>query len=198
MVDGVLTEAGVVPAALDRVAFGAGPGSFTGVRLAASVAQAIAMASNASIVPVSSSAALAAAAFRLQPHLHELAAIMTVVTSRNNAWYVAGFESAASGEMVRAGDDTLIVHDPGSASMQDSEPLPWAANVAAVVGQGAPMLQSALELASWRDAEIHGDVRYDATDVLRLSAAAKASPALEAGLPVYLAADSPWRPVSTA
>ena len=43
MVDEILEEAGVSPQALNGVAFGRGPGSFTGIRIAVSVAQGISL-----------------------------------------------------------------------------------------------------------------------------------------------------------
>ena len=49
-----LADAGVVPNAIDRVACGEGPGSFTSLRIAGAIAKGLALSANAPLYPVSS------------------------------------------------------------------------------------------------------------------------------------------------
>lgn len=66
MIEEVLAEAGVAKAEIEAIAFGRGPGAFTGLRIAVGVVQGLAFALQCPVLPVSNLAAIAQRAYREQ------------------------------------------------------------------------------------------------------------------------------------
>ncbi|MXZ56814.1 MAG: tRNA (adenosine(37)-N6)-threonylcarbamoyltransferase complex dimerization subunit type 1 TsaB [Gammaproteobacteria bacterium] len=88
MVDELLESNDVQRVDLDLVAFSAGPGSFTGVRLGASIAQGIALGLGINVVVIPTSAAMALQVRQLHP---ERQTCTLVRWSRRGWYYVAQF-----------------------------------------------------------------------------------------------------------
>lgn len=93
MVDSLMSEADLRPQQLDAIAFGCGPGSFTGVRIATGVMQGIAYGVDLPVVPVSTLAAISQAC--LQKTVHDT--IFTAVDARMNEIYWAVYQRDAEG-----------------------------------------------------------------------------------------------------
>ncbi|MEO0995952.1 MAG: tRNA (adenosine(37)-N6)-threonylcarbamoyltransferase complex dimerization subunit type 1 TsaB [Pseudomonadota bacterium] len=116
MIDAVLDEAGVKLAGLDAIVYGAGPGSFTGVRLAVAVAQGLGFAAGLPLVAVSSLAAVAEPILRSRPE----ATVVVAQDARMGEIYTATCRYA-DGRAIAAVEDRLIA--PETLEIGDDELL---------------------------------------------------------------------------
>jgi tRNA threonylcarbamoyladenosine biosynthesis protein TsaB len=87
MVDAVLAEGKLTLSQLDAVAFGAGPGSFTGLRIACGVAQGLAFGASRPVVAVPTLLALAQAS--------DASRVLAVLDARMGEVYLAAYDRTA-------------------------------------------------------------------------------------------------------
>ncbi len=177
MVDAVLGEAGITAADLDTIAFGRGPGAFTGVRIATALVQGMAAGLDRPVVPVSTLAAIAQGVHRRTGHRRVLAAL----DARMGEVYWGAW-TLDEGGVMRATDEECVV--PPSAV-----PLPSGSGWAGA-GTGWSRYENLLtERIGAQLAICLGHALPAARDLLPTAAAAYAAgeavPA-EQALPVYL------------
>lgn len=176
MADELLRAAGVLPRKLDGIAFGRGPGGFTGLRIAAGVAQGLAAGAGRPVLPVSDLAAVAAGCNR-----------------EAGAPFVLACLDARMGEVYWAAFDCRH----GVPALLGEEHLDPPARVS--LPPGGPWHGAGHGFAAWPDiaarlsiAKVEADRLPRAADIARIAAAdlmAGRGVAAEKALPVYLRDD---------
>jgi len=112
-VDALMAEAGLTVGQLDAVAFGRGPGSFTGLRIAAGMAQGIAFGADLPVVPVSTLAALAQGCVRSQG----AGAVLAALDARMQEVYFGAYRAGVDGRVSLDGEE--VVCAPASVTVPD-------------------------------------------------------------------------------
>jgi tRNA threonylcarbamoyladenosine biosynthesis protein TsaB len=176
MIDGVLTEGGVALSDLDAIAFGRGPGGFTGVRLAASVAQGLAFGAGIGVVPISDLAAVAQHVCQREPSVRR---VLVVNDARMREVYWAAFECtgplvSASIERVGAAIEVILPAGEGA----------WAA-----AGRGLKAWPDLAERCRAAGATLYPDLLPRASEILALARSAVAGGRIldpADALPVYV------------
>ncbi|WP_087025939.1 tRNA (adenosine(37)-N6)-threonylcarbamoyltransferase complex dimerization subunit type 1 TsaB [Thaumasiovibrio subtropicus] len=116
MVDEVLAEGGLSLSQLDGLAFGRGPGSFTGVRIGIGIAQGLAFGAELPMVGVSTLAAMAQACYRE----HQVESVLTAIDARMGELYWAQYRrddqgwQAIAPEMVAAPEQVVVAEREGT------------------------------------------------------------------------------------
>jgi tRNA threonylcarbamoyladenosine biosynthesis protein TsaB len=187
MVEELLTEAGVRLSMLSAIAFGRGPGAFTGVRLAASVTQGLAFGAGLKVVPVSDLRALAQ---RVLDDAGAIDRVLVCTDARMHEVYWGCFERTADGFARPWGEERVT--PPRDVSL----PPPWAARPGTASGRLAgvgsgftvyPRLREELQLDAIREGLLPR-----AVEVARLAVGEVAAGRIfsaEQALPVYLRDD---------
>lgn len=177
MVDAVLAEAGLGLAQLDALAFGRGPGGFTGVRLAASVAQGLAFGAGLGVVAISDLAAVAQRIAGLEP---EARRVLVVNDARMREVYWADYDLVPDPRPLN--DER--VSPPADVILPGATAGPWVA-----AGRGLAAWPELAERCRAAGARLHPQILPRAAEVLAL-----ARPRVAAGelldpadaLPVYV------------
>jgi tRNA threonylcarbamoyladenosine biosynthesis protein TsaB len=177
MIDALLAEAGIGKHMLDGIAVGRGPGAFTGVRLAISIAQGLALGLDRPVVAVSSLAALAQQA----PRGDDDTAILATIDARMGEIYAGAYRVGAGGLVEPIAAETVT---PASALVLPAR-RDWI-----VVGSGWSAYADALAQRLPGPPRFADGTRLPrAAAIVRLAAAqfaaGHAGPA-ETALPVYL------------
>ncbi len=111
MLDALLRDAGVKLAQLDGIAFGMGPGSFTGVRIACGATQGLALGANLPVAGVCTLEALAAASGKTQ--------VIAALDARMGEIYHAAYQrhgdvwTSVSEPCLCKPEDAPVVHGAG-------------------------------------------------------------------------------------
>ena len=116
MIRSILDAAAIVAADLDAIILGNGPGSFIGMRIAASVAQGIAYAAGLKIVPVSSLATVAAEVFAK----HDATEVIVAQDAHMHEVYLGLFRRDQDGLPVPAMPERLQAQAPIAELEQDT------------------------------------------------------------------------------
>lgn len=177
MVAELLSQAGLSLGRLDMIAFGRGPGAFTGVRLAVAVAQGLGFAAGLPLLPVSDLRALA------QRALAQQAAPVRVLIcqdARMGEVYWACFEHGRGAQAVTA----ERVAAPADVGLPDA----WAGHAVCAAGSGFEAYGMLRALAAGGLAPVWEQLRPHALEVAQLAALeglGRAVPA-DRAQPVYL------------
>lgn len=175
LIDRVLREAGLQVTNLDALAVGAGPGSFTGLRIGMATAKGLAFAADKPLYAVSSLAALALdCALHRDPGARPIAAIMDArrqeIFLGLYRWDGAAVQPLAAEQVLRPADleATLAGIAPGHDVLAVGDGLEVYAEVLAGAGQrvaGARLTPSGAAVARLAILGPHDDVLQSGTPV---------------------------------
>jgi tRNA threonylcarbamoyladenosine biosynthesis protein TsaB len=153
LVDALLRESGISLKDLDYVAFGAGPGSFTGLRIACGLAQGLAWGAGKLVIPVGNLMALAALAFEREPGCER---VLCAIDARMREAYCAIYQRG-----------TNLIEEAGPRLARAEDLAGLAQEVDTIAGDALTVFPA--ELSGFTQRRLPG-LRADAGDIARLAA----------------------------
>lgn len=180
MVDELLQQAAIALRDIDAIAFSAGPGSFTGLRLALGVAQGLAYGAGIPLIAVSSLAALAQSVIEART-LAESTQVFCVVDARMGECYVGRYAVQQGLAMAAADDSLLLPADVVTAQDFPSQMI--------LAGNMSPQFGS----HGWLAVDSSVALARHLLPLARLKWQAGEHTKAEQALPVYLRGKSSWK-----
>ncbi len=153
MVDSILRDTRTALGDLDAIAFGAGPGSFTGLRIACGLAQGLAWGAGKQVIAVGNLMALAARVFEQAP---DCRSVLCAIDARMHEAYCAVYQR---------GPEILEVRAPQLA--RPAELAALARDADAVAGDALVAFPEVLPALDGRI--LFPGLRADAADIVRLA-----------------------------
>jgi tRNA threonylcarbamoyladenosine biosynthesis protein TsaB len=183
MIDALLADGHLSLSDLDAIAFGRGPGSFTGVRLAATVTQGLAFGAGLGVAPISDLQAVAQRVFGAAVADPSTARVLVCNDARMSEVYWACFERGEDGLARLEGEE--LISKPSDVRLPET----WATATAA--GRGFSAYAAALRAAvpSVSPTSAAGGLLPRATEIALLAVPVVAAGRLmppEAAIPTYL------------
>ena len=182
LIEQALHQSNTQLADLTAIAFSRGPGSFSGVRINAAVAQALAWSHDLPVIPVSSLQALAQAAYRLTG----FSQVTAVLDARMQEVYIANFSLNEHGIMQAIDEEKLFNYQQAADYVQFS-----------VVGSGSELVKlNQIDSTSPSEMSLKHIVAtaQDIAAIAQVCVSKKQWVDAEHALPVYLRDDA-WKKI---
>lgn len=186
MVDSLLSEVALDLQQLDAIAVACGPGNFTGVRIAVSIAQGLAFAANLPVVMVSTLQALAQGAYKN----YGATKVLVALDARMQQIYWGAYSLGADGLMQALQEDQLCA--PNQVTAPSSIDKDWVM-VGNALSEYSEVLQPFCQLLNHQYPLLTSPNARDVAMIAQVYFSQGRAVSPELALPVYLRDQNAWK-----